>query len=114
MAGIRILHDDLKSCIVTIEHPYIPLAPQDKCPTCGFPHTKKTYHLWLDGEGAAVVSPEVFQHLRAIGQGELPRQFRVESKVEKPPGATINMNGGRQPAVVFEKPRIRMFTNVGV
>ncbi len=79
------------------------------CPTCNILHTKKTYHLRLDDNGGTIVSKEAFEHLKQCG---LPN-FAVESEVVNPPPVTLDMNGGRVPQIIVEKPKIQL-RNIGV
>jgi len=109
--GIKIYHENssYRNCVVTIEHPYMMLTQPHLCPTCNILHHKKTYHLRLDDSAGTVVSEEVFERLKQCG---LPH-LAVESEVENPPAAILDMNGSGVPQVVVEKPTIRL-RNIGV
>jgi hypothetical protein len=100
MPGVRILHDSEMSCVFTLvdgKRPYkAPLA----CPACAKTHEFKTYHISLDGEGFAIVSPEVWKKLQRI-----PGQpFRLSNEVEKPPPQIVGLSGnGQHPRIVTHK-----------
>lgn len=52
-----------------------------ECPQCHIIHNHKTYHINVDGNGAAIVSPVVWEQLQRI-----PGQpFKLSGTVDKPP-----------------------------
>ena len=42
-----------------------------KCPACQVVHYHKTYHIMLNGDGFAVLSPQVYRGVMAAGMGGL-------------------------------------------
>lgn len=76
MAGFRIHHPTLRSCVVVIPHP-------------GDPRTgrrPKDYQLTLDSEGDVIVSETVWRRLmEARGSGLSPHEFVLLNEVTDPP-----------------------------
>ena len=66
--------------------------PHIKCPSCGATHLVKTYHIYVNGEGRAVVSPGVFKALKYIGFGGL---LVVEAHTDKPPTQELGTRKNR-------------------
>lgn len=90
MAGVRVIHDDLRGVPYTVAHPTRKYREPYLCPACRKVHTHKTYHLDLDGEGAAIVSSEVFQRLREAGMPGLT----LANEVKSPPAQHIRLKEG--------------------
>lgn len=92
MAGVRLTHETLRGVtyVVGTRRRYtVPVL----CPKCGTTHTHKTYHLDLDGEGAVIVSPTIFERLREVG---LPG-LRLENEVLRPPNQSVSIEIGGTP-----------------
>ncbi len=64
------------------------------CPTCETVHHFKTYHILLNGDGRAVVSPGVFQGLKRAKAFNDPQGLAVESHTKKPPKQILGTKGG--------------------
>ena len=88
MPGVRIRHVSLRGVTVTVLH-HRPYRTPVLCSLCKVAHEHKTYHITLDGEGTAIVSPRVLARLKEVG---LPG-FTVENEVPAPPPMTLSMNG---------------------
>lgn len=95
MAGVRLVHDTIRGGTFIVEHPRRRYRVPYLCPACGTVHQRKTYHLAIDGEGAVIVSPKVFERLRESG---LPG-LQVSNEVRNPP--TIRLEIGNE-VKVFE------------
>lgn len=89
MPGIRIRHEVLRGVTYTVEHPTRRYPKPWLCPACGSVHERKTYHLRLDAEGAAIVSEQVFQRLREAGMPGL----EATNVVAEPPPQSIAIEG---------------------
>ena len=109
MEGVRIFHDVARHATVTVEIPHTRYKKTYMCPTCNLLHRNKTLHLNFDGQGATIVSRQVFEQLQSVG---LPR-MAVESIVAKPPAARIDLNGGQVPKIVHEPTNRIVVHNVG-
>lgn len=66
MAGIKIKHTSLTSCVLRIEDTLRPYTIPYDCPTCMSTHENKTYHLHLDSSGEVIVSTGVYAQLLSI------------------------------------------------
>lgn len=99
MPGVRIRPKDRhvpvsSMCVVRdIARPFPPPADgrrladvQPKCSICGVQHFHKTYHLQLDGDGTAIVSPTIWQHLEGMVDSA---GFELVNYVADPPAQTI-------------------------
>lgn len=64
------------------------------CPTCHAIHHHKAYHILLNGDGRAVVSPGVFQGLKRAKAFGDPKGLAVEAHTTKPPKQTLGTKGG--------------------
>lgn len=64
------------------------------CPTCNVVHQHKTYHILLNGEGRAVVSPGVFQGLKSAKAFNDPKGLSIEAHTKKPPNQVLGTKGG--------------------
>ena len=81
MPGVRIHHATEINCVYTLMDGNRPYTQPVECGQCHLTHNFKTYHINLDGEGFAIVSPEVWDYLQRI-----PAQpFTLMNEVEKPP-----------------------------
>jgi hypothetical protein len=89
MAGIRIVHETKRSCVLTIVDATRPYKQPYECPTCHATHRFKSYHVPVDDQGAAIVSPEVLERIK-----RLPLHgFAIQNEVRKPPSIRIGWNG---------------------
>lgn len=124
--GVRIVHATVRSAVVTVGDPTRPIQgwvggaanqtcvecsrrqgriiehPREfhVCPTCQVIHLYKTYHINVNGDGAAIVSPGVFRGLQQAGAfdtvfdgGDAP--FRVDAHVPTPPTQILGTDRGR-------------------
>ncbi len=66
----------------------------NNCPTCNTIHQYKTYHIMLNGDGRAVVSPGVFQSLRNAKAFNDPAGLAVEAHTKTPPNQVLGTKGG--------------------
>ncbi|HEU4864645.1 MAG TPA: hypothetical protein VFT76_00230 [Actinomycetota bacterium] len=92
MAGIRIRHRTLRSCLTIVPLVSRPMtgASLYECPHCGVVHPFKTIHLWLDDSGSVIVSRGVFDAMRTEWSG--PPEYDVVGEVAKPPPLAIGKN----------------------
>lgn len=63
-------------------------------------HFYKTYHILLNGDGAAVVSDGVFEGLKSAGAfaPSNPDRLEIESETTNPPKVVLGLgNGGMAP-----------------
>lgn len=103
MAGVRMRHATDRSCIYVLVDAGRPYTAPLPCLVCGVVHTFKTYHIALDGNGAAIVSPEVAAKVGSLGPGT---GFTIMEGVAKPPAQGVGLNGERPslpPVVVNQK-----------
>jgi len=84
MAGIRLHHPFLTSCVYVVELP-TPYPQPRKCPTCAKVHENKSIHLRLDSTGHVIVSREIHEKLRKVFLGGL----EVANTVERPPPQVV-------------------------
>lgn len=89
MAGIRLMHEKERGCIVAVVHPSRKLRAPILCEQCHEVHATKTVHLILDDDGATIVSPEVLKLLKEAGMPSL----RIESEVADPPAQVVRLEG---------------------
>lgn len=89
MAGIRLRHPTLRSCVYVVELDKNLLREPGRvyhCPTCQREHTRKALHLRLDNGGTTMVSqttaPETLSVLRLAG-------LEPENTVDTPPATHI-------------------------
>lgn len=83
MAGIRIHHPQLSSCILLVSHP-------------GDPRTgrrAKDYPIHLDSEGDSIVSETVWRRLREADAAGQRHGFIVLNEVPDPPTLMIHQAG---------------------
>jgi hypothetical protein len=81
MAGIKIWHETARSCVWLVPDMKHPRDEPVECNTCNMWHLVKTYHLWLDDTGSAIVSKEVLEGLKQAGFPKL----QVVHEVKEPP-----------------------------
>jgi hypothetical protein len=81
--GVRIRHADKRNVMLTAVSSRTLKAPIN-CPVCGREHTHKTYHIRLDDQGTAIVSPEVWSKLGRIKAG-----FERVDTVADPPAQGV-------------------------
>jgi hypothetical protein len=86
--GVRLVHNELRGVMLAVEHPSRKYKVPMVCNICNTTHNRKTYHLQLDGEGAVIVSQEVFKRLKEAG---LPG-LSYENPVGQPPAQRLNLN----------------------
>lgn len=97
MSGLRIAHPTERSCTYTLVDGNRPYRAPIACPVCGVMHVFKTYHITLDGEGAAIVSVEVWERMQRTPGG---RHFRLLNEVVKPPRQIVGFRDLLRPRVV--------------
>lgn len=85
MSGLRIKHAEVTSRTLTVVDRSRPYKGETFCSTCGVFHVFKTYHIELDGVGAAIVSHEVWAMLQRIPA----HGFSLENEVKHPPAKII-------------------------
>lgn len=109
MAGVRITHTTKRSCVLTLVDATRPLSAPMVCGSCtpadmlarinaagvtdlrlseqagAKVHRFKTYHIVLDDQGAAIVSPEVLERLNSMPF----HGFQVGNEVKRPPRQII-------------------------
>lgn len=90
MAGIRIRHRTLRSCVALVPIMAKPMTGLSlyECPHCHVVHPVKTVHLWLDDTGSCTVSTGVFDDMRNGWTG--PPEFDVVGEVKDPPPLSLN------------------------
>jgi hypothetical protein len=87
-AGIRITHPTERGVTFLLVDGKRPYRYPVNCIRCLRPHEMKTYHIDLDGLGAAIVSREIWDRLKRI-----PGQpFALDGEVAKPPAQIIGLN----------------------
>lgn len=92
--GFVVVSDTTRNGFVIIPDLTRPLKPPHlKCPSCRVIHQVKTYHIYVNGQGRAVVSPGVFKALRYIGFGGL---LSVEAHTDSPPKQTLGTRKNRK------------------
>lgn len=91
--GVRVVHDTARSGIVTVPNLSRPFPQPQACPSCQVVHQVKTYHINVNADGAAIVSPTVFQGLKQAGA--FVSGFRVDAHVPEPPKQVIGYDGRR-------------------
>lgn len=90
--GFRIVHESARwPMVVTVADLSRPLSPVRSCPSCQTAHLFKTYHISVNDQGAAIVSPGVLEGLRRAGMGG----FAVESGVVDPPTKVLGGSNGK-------------------
>jgi hypothetical protein len=90
--GVRVRHPRSSSCVYTLAAGDRPYREPFECPTCGRTHEFKTYHIVLDSDGFAIVSPEVWAKLQRI-----PAQpFALVNEVAHPPPLVIGLGSPPQ------------------
>jgi len=86
-AGLRITHPTERGVTYLLVDGNRPYRFAVNCVRCLRPHEMKTYHIDLDGQGAAIVSKEVWARLKRI-----PGQpFALDGEVAKPPAQIIGL-----------------------
>jgi hypothetical protein len=90
-SGVRLVSTDpaLRGRMYLVEHPYRDYLVPKICAQCNVIHTKKTYHLQLDGEGAVIVSDTIYDRLREAGMPKL----KVANEVKAPPSQKVGIGG---------------------
>lgn len=88
MPGLRLTHPTLRGVRLTVEVPHRRLKAPMACSSCNAFHDFKTYHLDLDGEGAVIVSPEVWGQLQQVPGNPL----RFANPVPRPPSRTLALD----------------------
>lgn len=67
---------------------------QKKCPTCNVPHYHKTYHILLNDQGRAVVSPGVYKGLLSAQAFSGDDPLILETHTTKPPNQVLGTKNG--------------------
>ena len=75
-----------------------------KCPTCNTPHFHKTYHIMLNEEGRAVVSPGVYRGLLAAGAFTEEGGLQMVTHTTKPPNQVLGTKNGMM-GLVPQRPK---------
>lgn len=96
MAGLRIKHDKIINRTLTIVDKSRPYTSAFECPVCHLTHIFKTYHVEVDGEGAAIVSLEVWERIQSLEN----HGFSLTNEVAKPPARTLRVGFANQRAIV--------------
>lgn len=86
MPGVRIHHNTEINCVFTLMSNR-PLTQPMECGLCHIIHTFKTYHINVDAEGFAIVSPTIWEKLQQIPLNP----FTLMNEVEKPPTLTLKV-----------------------
>jgi hypothetical protein len=89
--GIKIRDRHNRSCVRLVPDMAHPRKEPFHCPTCNMVHVVKTYHLWLDDTGAAIVSKEVLEGLKKAGMPELD----IVEEVKNPPPLAFGLGYSR-------------------
>ncbi len=91
---------DAFEVVVDMKRPFIdgfgkpvPISTLNVCPTCQVLHPFKTYHIMLNSEGRAVVSPGVFQSLKAAGAFHADG-LAIQAHTDNPPNQVLGTKGG--------------------
>lgn len=77
--------------MVTVPDPTRPVAKPTHCPSCLTAHPFKTYHIAVNSDGAAIVSPTVFDGMKRGGMGG----FVVDGEVANPPTQVLGARNGK-------------------
>jgi len=85
MAGIRLYHPTARSAVATFEHRKRPYPLPMICFTCKQAHAVKTYHVAVDHDGFAIVSPQVWSMMRRHNTAG----FQMANEVASPPGRIV-------------------------
>lgn len=93
--GIRLKHSTgVAPSIVLVDIPTRPFPVPRICQLCKVVHTHRVYHLHLESDGTCIVSPAVYERLKARGlEGT---GFTFENTVYDPPPIQL---GGPPPTV---------------
>ncbi len=86
----------------------VPLDLLNVCPTCQVKHQHKTYHIMLNSEGRAVVSPGVYRGLHeanAFKTGGLA----IESHTDTPPNQVLGTKNGMMGMVPSRRPPVTIY-----
>lgn len=87
MPGVRVHHATEINCVFTLVDGKRPYSQALECGQCHQIHEFKTYHINVDAEGFAIVSPEVWEKLQRI-----PAQpFTLMNEVAKPPPIKLQL-----------------------
>jgi hypothetical protein len=103
MAGIRVTHESLRNGILAVQHPTKKYVVPYACPRCNVVHLYKVIHVWIDNEGAGIISPEGYELLRQSGMPGLT----FSNVVENPPTQFVNQGqpqGGEEERKKQEAP----------
>lgn len=94
MAGVRVRHETLRSCVALVPVLAKPFKGQslDRCPTCFVVHPCKTVHLWLDDAGTCIVSRGVLEELRMAGMPQL----QTLEEIKNPPPLALGVRREKQ------------------
>lgn len=83
--GIRISHPTARSGTFTFQHLKRPYPAPVICLMCRSAHTVKTYHIGVDHNGFAIVSPTVWGMMKKHNTAG----FRVANEVAAPPAQLV-------------------------
>jgi hypothetical protein len=95
----RVRDLDMRDRMIIVRDLARPLKPnsvqrQESCKTCGIPHTCKTYHFQLDGDGTIMVSTTIWDRLQAMFDHG---GFEKVNVVADPPDVHISLEPIRHP-----------------
>lgn len=96
MPGIRIHHRSFVSKVLTMVDQRRPYSTPFECPMCHLTHVFKTYHISLDSDGFAIVSPVVWEKLQQLRD----HGFEQMNVVEKPPTITVAVGFAGQASII--------------
>ena len=89
MSGLRVRHATERNCVLTLVDGRRVLSPPHLCGVCLRSHDRKTYHIRLDDQGAAIVSREIWQRLSVMPSHG---SFTLVGPIAKPPPQTTSIN----------------------
>jgi hypothetical protein len=87
VGGVRIHHDTERSKVVRLAHPAKKYTVPYLCSACKESHTQKTYHIYVDSQGDAIVSHEVYASLQQIPDAG----FSFLNTVSNPPSQKVTV-----------------------
>jgi hypothetical protein len=93
MAGIMVRDQKHRSTVRLVPVMNHPRKEPIDCNTCNMVHVVKTYHLWLDDTGAAIVSPQVLEGLKQAGMPGID----IVGEVKDPPPLAFGYDRGGRP-----------------
>ena len=99
--GYNIVHATDRNCVRVVPVMSLPIDTSGKggykiCPTCNIHHPVKSLHIWLDGDGKAMISKGVLDLLqkRTTAEGGMDG-FTLDGHTTKPPPLKLGRGGNR-------------------